>query len=91
MTDAYPGAHSVVAVDEDNDEARKRTYSSKVTFRLNQADRDAYFRVADMVNSQAYDVLNIQHEYGLFGGAAGEYVIGMLAAVRKPVITTMHT
>ena len=48
-------------------------------------------KIADMVNSEAYDVLNIQHEYGLYGGVGGEYIIAMLAAVRKPIITTMHT
>jgi hypothetical protein len=36
-------------------------------------------------------VLNVQYEYDLFGEMGGEYVVALLTAVRKPVITTMHT
>jgi hypothetical protein len=91
VTENYPGPHSVIAVDENSPQARERVYPDKVIFRLNETIRDAYYRVAEMANSGAYDVVNIQHEYGLFGGMAGEYVIALIGAIRKPVIITMHT
>ena len=91
LTDNYPGPHSVVSIDEQGTIPSSRDYSDKVVFRLNQTDRDSYYTIADMVNSKAYDVINVQHEYGLFGGMGGEYIVALLAAVRKPVIVTMHT
>ena len=36
-------------------------------------------------------MLNIQHEYGLFGGEDGEWVVDLIAAVEKPVVTSLHT
>lgn len=38
-----------------------------------------------------YDVALIQHEYGIFGARDGEEVLGVLARVRVPVITVLHT
>ena len=91
VTENYPGPHAVVAVDENTASSAARSYSEKVISRLNQTDRDAYYAIAEMANSGAYDVVNIQHEYALYGGMLGEYIIGMIGAIRKPVITTMHT
>jgi len=36
-------------------------------------------------------VLNIQHEYGLFGGERGEWLVDLLDEVNKPVAITLHT
>ena len=89
LTDSYQGPHSVASVDEHDSSARN--YSEKVVFRLNQTDRDAYYQLAEIINSQTYDIVNVQHEYGLYGGLGGEYVLALLGAIRKPVVTTFHT
>jgi polysaccharide biosynthesis protein PslF len=68
-----------------------RNYSQDVIFRLRQNERDDYYAVAEIANSEAFDVINIQHEFGIFGGMYGEYVLALLAAIRKPVVITMHT
>jgi glycosyltransferase involved in cell wall biosynthesis len=38
-----------------------------------------------------YDVAIIQHEYGIFGGRDGADVLDVLAEVRVPVISVLHT
>ncbi|CAM4888257.1 unnamed protein product [Rotaria socialis] len=91
LTENYPGPYDVIAVDESTAEGSSRNYTDKVIFRLNQTNSDSYYTVADIVNSGAYDVFNLQHEFSLFGGMYGEYVIKLLASIRKPVITTLHT
>jgi glycosyltransferase involved in cell wall biosynthesis len=38
-----------------------------------------------------YDVVVVQHEYGIYGGADGEEVLAVLDLVEIPVITVLHT
>jgi glycosyltransferase involved in cell wall biosynthesis len=86
---AFGARSSVIAIDEPGGE--DRSYPDQVVARLVQNDRESYRRTADFVNSYPADVLNIQHEYGLFGGQDGEWVIDLIEAVRKPVVTSLHT
>jgi glycosyltransferase involved in cell wall biosynthesis len=91
LTEAYQGPYHIAAVDEKGLDLSSRIYSEKVVYRLSQDDRDAYYGLAEKINSGAYDIVNIQHEYGLYGGMLGEYVIHLLGAIKKPVIITLHT
>jgi glycosyltransferase involved in cell wall biosynthesis len=38
-----------------------------------------------------YDVVMLQHEYGIFGGLDGADVVDLLRAVTTPVVTVLHT
>ncbi|HEY0186215.1 MAG TPA: glycosyltransferase [Cellulomonas sp.] len=38
-----------------------------------------------------YDVVLLQHEYGIYGGPDGQDVLELLAQVHVPVITVLHT
>ncbi|CAF1373163.1 unnamed protein product [Rotaria sordida] len=91
LVDNYKGSYSIVAIDEKDLKSINRTYSNNVIFRLKENERETYYTVAEMINSQGYDVVNIQHEYGLYGGMCGEYIVNLMATVRKPIIITMHT
>lgn len=88
--DAFFGAKSkIVAIDEPG--ADVRAYPTKVIARLVQTDRSSYIETARFINADACEVLNIQHEYGLFGGDDGEWIVDLIAAVTKPVIVSLHT
>jgi glycosyltransferase involved in cell wall biosynthesis len=50
-----------------------------------------YLLMADFLNQSSVDVVNIQHEFGIFGGEAGEYICGFLDKLNRPVATTLHT
>lgn len=86
---AFAERSGVIAIDEPGAEARM--YPSQVVARLVQNDRESYRRTAEFVNSYPCDELNIQHEYGLFGGQDGEWVVDLIAGIRKPVVTSLHT
>ena len=45
----------------------------------------------DYINQSNADIVCLQHEFGLFGGDAGDYIFAILSGINKPVITTMHT
>jgi glycosyltransferase involved in cell wall biosynthesis len=79
----------VVAIDEPGGE--DRAYPDQVVARLVQDDHESYRRTADFINAYPCDVLNIQHEYGLFGGEDGAWIVELIAGVRKPVVTSLHT
>jgi glycosyltransferase involved in cell wall biosynthesis len=54
--------------------------------RGNAWSTDAAVRVLD-----DHDVVIVQHEYGIFGGADGADVVDLVRRLRKPVITVLHT
>ena len=86
---ALPGADSlVVAV---NDAGRSHAYPPRVRFEITEGDLPSYRRAADFLNVNRVDVLSVQHEYGIFGGEAGAHVLKLLADVRMPIVTTLHT
>ncbi len=84
------GARSqVIAIDEPGGEVRR--YPPEVVARISQVDRPSHLHAADFINEHPAQLLNIQHEYGLFGGDRGEWLVDLLAVVTKPVVLTLHT
>lgn len=86
---AFGVASHVVAIDEPGGEMRR--YGPEVIARLREQDRYGYAAVADFINRHPSDLLNVQHEYGLFGGERGEWLIDLLQRLEKPAVVTMHT
>ena len=66
-------------------------YGDAVRFEVPQPDVASYLRAADFLNLAHTDVLCVQHEFGIYGGAAGSHVLGLMRAARMPVVTTLHT
>ena len=64
-------------------------HSPDVVGRLVPRDALSVSRVAQILNR--YDVVIVQHEYGIFGGDDGDEVLEVLKRLQKPVITTLHT
>lgn len=58
---------------------------------LVKQERDAYRRTAELINQSSIDVVSVQHEFGIFGGEAGSYLLEFLHRLKKPVVTTFHT
>ncbi len=73
------------------DEAGPYDYPAEVRLEVMEDDADAYTRAADFLNDANVDVLCVQHEYGIFGGADGGLLVPLLERVRMPVVTTLHT
>jgi glycosyltransferase involved in cell wall biosynthesis len=67
-------------------------YPRKVIMQINETEIENYLNRANEINKSArIKLVNIQHEYGLFGGDWGEYLLFFLELIRKPVVITMHT
>ena len=74
-----------------NDRGGYYDYGSEVGFQIARELVDSYVEAAEYVNDSDIDIVNLQHEFGLFGGVWGEHIISFLEKLEKPIITTMHT
>ena len=66
-------------------------YPPRVRFELTEKDIESYRRAADFLNINNVDIVSLQHEYGIFGGRAGDYILALLRELRMPIVTTLHT
>jgi glycosyltransferase involved in cell wall biosynthesis len=74
-----------------NDPGRRYAYPSRVRFEIAESDLAAYRQAADFLNVNTIDVVCVQHEYGIFGGKSGNYLLTLLRELRMPIVTTLHT
>ena len=74
-----------------NDKPEGYTYPGKVRFEINQNKLTDYSVASQFLNISQTDIVCLQHEYGLFGGPAGSHLLKLLADLRMPVVTTLHT
>ena len=79
----YPVVVAVTAGGEEYSDPR-------VECKLRRNDRESYFNAAQWINSHI-DLLVIEHEYGIFGGECGEYIIDLAKELKIPFIITTHT
>jgi len=74
-----------------NDAGRHHAYPSMVRFEIEQNDVASYRRAVDFLNVSTVDAVSLQHEYGIFGGRAGNLILSLLGELRMPIVTTLHT
>jgi glycosyltransferase involved in cell wall biosynthesis len=68
-----------------------REYSDKVIYEINQNNQKDYMELAQKLNHSNIDLLVIEHEYGIYGGNHGDYILDLVNNLEIPVITTLHT
>lgn len=78
----------VIAVSNDG---ASYTYDGRVLWEIRQENMDSYIRAARLLNSNGKAVVSLQHEFGIFGGLYGSYIMGFLDNTIHPVVTTFHT
>jgi len=67
-------------------------YPRQVIFQIDQNSEGDYLRTAESINGMDdVKLVNIQHEFGLFGGGYGSNILSFLRALKKPSIVTFHS
>jgi len=66
-------------------------YPGVVGLQINDEQITEYERAADFLNAGRFEVVNLQHEFGIFGGEAGNHVMALLSRLTMPIVTTLHT
>lgn len=86
-----PGIKSRILAINDNGTSIYN-YPKKVIMQIRESEMEDYIKRAYEINRRPdIKVVNIQHEYGLFGGEQGEYLMPFLELLKKPFVITMHT
>jgi glycosyltransferase involved in cell wall biosynthesis len=67
------------------------SYPDSVLFTVNDTEVMDYIEAASFLNNERFDVVSLQHEFGIFGGDAGNHILILLSRLRMPVVTTFHT
>jgi glycosyltransferase involved in cell wall biosynthesis len=66
-------------------------YDRLVRYQIRRDLLEDYVKAAGCINTSKADLVNLQHEFGLFGGEWGEFINCFLEKIQKPVVTTLHT
>ncbi len=73
------------------DPIHNRRFVSKTFNVIKDCNPDSFVAAARKINESNINVVNIQHEFGLYRGDFGAYLLEFLRELRKPVVTTFHT
>jgi len=84
-----PFASKMVVAMSKGDEIEQ--YPKDVRFQIFDRSMDSHKAGADFINASSASVVSLQHEFGIFGGPDGEYVLEFAERLTKPFVMTMHT
>ena len=74
-----------------DDHPGRYDYPPAVTAAIAQDDLSAYVDAARAIEVSGAQAIWVQHEYGIFGGSAGDHLLALLDRTTLPVIVTLHT
>lgn len=74
-----------------NNDSKEYNYGDEVSFKIRAPYQGDYRQATDFINLSPVDVVCLQHEFGIFGGEDGNNIFPLLGALKKPVVTTLHT
>src|ERR1700712_3849384 len=80
----------VVAVN-DSEDLQEYEYPEEVKHVIRQNHQKDYIRAANYINTSNADVCILEHEFGIFGGESGIYILPLLNRLEKPLISILHT
>jgi len=76
-----------------NDSEHLATYEfpPEVKYQIRQENQKDYIRAADYINTSLVDACIMEHEFGIYGGENGVYILPLIARLQKPLVTILHT
>jgi len=79
--------HMVIAL---NDPGQHYNYPDEVKFVIRENILDDYHKAADFINQNA-DIVILQHEFNIYGGNEGVFVLPLMNKLKIPAIAIFHT
>ncbi|PWB38923.1 MAG: hypothetical protein C3F02_01540 [Parcubacteria group bacterium] len=67
-------------------------YNQNVVQQVAASELENYVSGANKINARSeVKLVNIQHEFGIYGGYWGNYLIPFMQALDKPIVVTLHS
>jgi glycosyltransferase involved in cell wall biosynthesis len=85
------GRHSHVFAVAVNDTEQGYTYPQQVEFTIQKNQQSDYYEAANFINASNADMVCIQHEYGIYGGWDGVYILSLISSLSLPAVVVLHT
>ena len=73
------------------DRGQSYAYPPIVSLEIRDDSAEDYISAAEFLNAGQFDVVCLQHEFGIFGGEAGGDILLLLTRLTMPIVTTLHT
>lgn len=80
---------SFIVALKDTDE--ELNYPEEVRFTIRQDFQEDYLSAAKYINMSGAECCILQHEFGIFGGTDGVYILPLLNQLKIPLVVTLHT
>jgi glycosyltransferase involved in cell wall biosynthesis len=74
-----------------NDTPQGYDYPACVRWEIEASRLASYQNAVNFLSTSNTDVICLQHEYGIFGGDCGGYILSLLEKIKIPIVTTLHT
>ncbi len=74
-----------------NEEDKEFEYPEEVKYTIRTNHQKDYIKAARFINFSGADVVVLQHEFGIFGGEMGVYILPLLHRLTVPLVTVCHT
>lgn len=74
-----------------NDPGQQYDYPAIVTRTIRQQEKQDYIDTAHYINDSGANCVILQHEYGIYGGDSGVFLLQLIKNLKVPLITTLHT
>lgn len=80
----------VVAMN-DSEKMDEYEYPEEVKYVIRQNSQKDYIRAANYINNSPVDACILEHEFGIYGGESGIYILPLIGRIEKPLISILHT
>ena len=74
-----------------NDKDQEYDYPPIVKHTIRQHEKQDYISAAEYINATAADICIVQHEFGIYGGESGAFILSLMKELTMPIVTTVHT
>lgn len=87
----YPMENDFVIAMNDSENLNEYEYPPEVKYIIRQDHQKDYIKAANYINTSTADACILEHEFGIFGGESGIYILPLLNRLEKPLISILHT
>lgn len=91
LNPSYQADKSFIVALNESDNLDEHAYPNEVKFVIRQQNQNDYIEGADFINNSDVDTCIIEHEFGIYGGNSGVFLLSLINRLKKPFVTILHT